>query len=87
MSYLIKLLEQTNFLMVYCFLHKVYVFAIILCKIGPQYYLVDSHARDTEGKPDANGSGIISKSENILELISYITDIDENTLTMTQYEL
>ena len=39
------------------------------------------------GKPDANGSGIIINFEDIVELISYITDIYENTSTMTQYEL
>ena len=48
---------------------------------------MDSHARDTEGKPDANGSGIIIKFDGILGLISYITDIYGNTPTMTQYEL
>ena len=52
-----------------------------------QYYLVDSHARDAEGKPNANGSGIIIKFEDVLELISYITDIYENNSTLTQYEL
>ena len=61
--------------------------AIIPCKKRPQYYLEDSHARDTEAKPDANGSGIIIKFEDILELISYIIDIYENSLTMTQYEI
>ena len=52
--------------------------AIISCKTGSQYYLVDSQARDTEGKLDANGSGVIIKFEGILEFISYITDIYEN---------
>ena len=47
-----------------------------------QYYPASSHARDTAGKPDANGSGIIIKFEDILELISYITDIYENTSTI-----
>ena len=37
--------------------------------------------------PDANRSGIIIKFEDILELISYITDIYGNTPTMTQCEL
>ena len=49
--------------------------AIIPCRKGPQHYLVDSHARDTEGKPVANVSRIIIKFENILELISYVRDI------------
>lgn len=59
--------------------------AILARKTGSQHYLVNLHARDTEGKPDANGSGFIIKFENIVELISYIADIYENTSTMTQY--
>ena len=54
------------------FTQGVYV-SIIPCKKGSQYYLVDSYAQDTEGKPDANGSGIIIKFEDILELSSYIS--------------
>ena len=65
--------------------------AIIPCKVGggsqSQYYLVDSHSWDAEGKPNANDSGIIIKFEDILELISYITVIYENNSTLTQYEL
>ena len=68
------------------FTHGVYV-AIIPCKKGSRNYLVDSYARDTEGKPDANGSGIIIKLEDILELIICIADIYKNTPTMTQYEI
>ena len=48
--------------------------AIIPCQEGSQYSLVDSHAWDSEGKPDVHASGIITKFEEILELISYITD-------------
>ena len=60
---------------------------IIPCKTESQYYLVDSHAWDTEEKPDSNGSRILTKFKNILELISYITNIYENTRTITQYEV
>ena len=49
--------------------------AIIPCKKGSQNYLVDSHARDTGRKLDANESGIKIKFEDILELISCIKDI------------
>ena len=44
--------------------------AIIPCKKGFYYYLVDLHVQDNEGKTDANGSGITIKSEDILELTS-----------------
>ena len=50
-------------------------------------YLVDSHTRNGEGKPDANGSGIKIKFEDILTLILYITDIYEDISAMSQYEL
>ena len=61
--------------------------AITPYKKGSQYYLVHSRARDTEEKPDKNGSRIIIKFEDILEFISHITEIYENAPTMTHYEL
>ena len=78
LRYLIKLLVQNFFDGLSFFTQDVSV-AIIPCKKESQYYLVD-----TEGKPDANGSKIIIKFEDIPELISYVTDIYENTLSMKQ---
>ena len=78
-----KLIEQKSFLTIYYFTQGIYI-VIIPCKTGSQYYLEDSHARDTEGKSDAKGSGIIIKFDYILELISYIPGIYENTSTTTQ---
>ena len=54
------------------FTQGVYV-SIIPCKKRSQYYLADSYAQDTERKPDANGSGIIIKFEDVLELSSCIS--------------
>lgn len=45
--YLMKLLEQNNFLMVYYFFTQGVCVAIIPCKKGSQYYLVHSHAQNT----------------------------------------
>ena len=83
LRYLIKLLVQ-NFFDGLLFFTQDGSVAIIPCKKESQYYLVDLHVRDTEGKPDANGSKIIIKFEDIPELISYVTDIYENTLSMKQ---
>ena len=82
-----KIARTEQFFDVLLFFTEGVCVAIIPCKTGSQYYLVDSYARDTEGKLDANGSGIVAKFEGILELISDITDIYENTSTMIQYEL
>ena len=83
LRYLIKLLVQNFFDGLLFFTQDVSV-AIIPFKKESQYHLVDLHVGDTEGKPDANGSRIIIKFEDIPELISYVTDIYENTPSMKQ---
>ena len=51
----------------------------------PQYYLADSPDQDAEGKPNAMGSGIIVKFQDVPKLINYITDIYEHNSILTQY--
>ena len=37
-----------------------------------EFFLFDSHARDSSGMPDPNGTAVVMKFTNILELEQYL---------------
>ncbi|XP_028408480.1 uncharacterized protein LOC114531038 isoform X1 [Dendronephthya gigantea] len=43
-----------------------------LIKETDDFYLIDSHARDSSGMPDPNGTAVVMKFYNILELEQYL---------------
>jgi hypothetical protein len=43
-----------------------------LMKQADLFYLFDSHARDSSGMPDPNGTAVVMKFANILELEQYL---------------
>jgi hypothetical protein len=46
-----------------------------LMKQADFFYLFDSHARDSSGIPDPNGTAVVMKFVNILELEQYLYSV------------
>ena len=48
---------------------------IALIKQTEYFYLFDSHARDLHGMPDPNGTAVVMKFKNILDLEQYLYSV------------
>ena len=81
---LIRNLESTVTFTGIIFLINGFSFSII--RASQFYYIVDSHSRDTLGRPSAFGFGVILKFENIVELVNYIFAVYHYSGN-TQYEV
>jgi hypothetical protein len=50
-------------------------YMMALMKQADFFYLFDSHARDSRGMPDPNGTAVVMKFVNILELEQYLYSV------------